>query len=197
MLENFLNTKPASNVYTFEMPQTGVTLNADRVKQALEGEQSGIVLVDDMEVDNLSSGGLCIGVEDDGKLKDFRQDGGIVKTEEEKRQMAEKHRFKKNRDFKQRLEETEQNEEGDIRSFTFHHHDLEKKERRERPFRKNDSEREERGDRKGGYKGRDSKGGHDRFDRHAKGRSYGKGKDFGKKRNFSKGHTHDDDEIED
>ncbi|WP_306509872.1 histidinol dehydrogenase, partial [Corynebacterium xerosis] len=28
----------------------GVTLNADRVKQALEGEQSGIVLVDDMEV---------------------------------------------------------------------------------------------------------------------------------------------------
>ena len=133
----------------------------------------------------------------DGKLKDFRQDGGIVKTEEEKRQMAEKHRFKKNREFKQRLEETEQNEEGDIRSFTFHRHDLEKKERKDRPFRKNDREREERGERKGGYKGREGKGGYDRFDRHAKGRSYGRGKDFGNKRNFSKGHTHDDDEIED
>ena len=67
----------------------------------------------------------------DGKLKNFRFEGGIVKTEEEKRQMAEKHRFKKNRDFKQRLEETEQNEEADIRSFTFHRHDLEKKERKE------------------------------------------------------------------
>ena len=56
----------------------------------------------------------------DGKMKDFRSEGGIVKTDEEKREMAQKHRFKKNREFKQRLEEEESNEEGDIRSFKFH-----------------------------------------------------------------------------
>ena len=134
----------------------------------------------------------------DGKLKDFRQEGGIVKTEEEKRQMAEKHRFKKEREFKKRLEETEQNEEGDIRSFTFHHHDLEKKERKERTFRKNDSDREELGERKGGYKNRPGKGGKERFDRHTKGRSFGKGKDFGNKRNFDKDYRNNhNDDIED
>lgn len=56
----------------------------------------------------------------DGNMKDFRHEGGIVKTEEEKQEMAQKHRFKKNREFKQRLEEEESNEDGDIRSFTFH-----------------------------------------------------------------------------
>ena len=62
----------------------------------------------------------------DGKMSDFRGEGGIVKTEEEKRQMAEKHRFKKEREFKKRLDEQEENEDGDIRSFKFH--SLEKKE---------------------------------------------------------------------
>ena len=123
----------------------------------------------------------------DGKLKVFRQEGGVVKTEDEKRQMAEKHRFKKNREFKQRIEETEQNEEGDIRSFTFHHHDIEKKERRERSFRKEDSDREERRERRGNYKGGAGKDGHDRFDRNAKGRAFGRGKDFGKGKGFGKG----------
>ena len=85
----------------------------------------------------------------DGKMKVFRSEGGIVKTDEEKRQMAEKHRFKKERDFKQRITEQEENEEGDIRSFTFHRHEIgggrrdfsgeRKVERRER--------REDRGDR--------------------------------------------------
>lgn len=56
----------------------------------------------------------------DGKMTTFRQEGGIVKTDEEKRQMAEKHRFKKNREFKKRLEEEEENEAADIRSFRFH-----------------------------------------------------------------------------
>jgi putative N6-adenine-specific DNA methylase len=55
----------------------------------------------------------------DGKMKEFRAEGGIVKTDDEKRQMAEKHRFKKNRDFKKRLEEDEENENADIRSFKF------------------------------------------------------------------------------
>ncbi len=96
----------------------------------------------------------------DGKLKDFRHEGGIVKTDEEKRQMAQKHRFKKEREFKQRLEETEQNEEADIRSFTFHRHDLEQKDRKDRTFRRN---RDERDDRRGGKGGKKEKGG--RFDR--------------------------------
>ncbi len=56
----------------------------------------------------------------DGKMKDFRSEGGIVKTEEEKLQMAEKHRFKKNREFKKRLDEEVENEEADIRSFKFY-----------------------------------------------------------------------------
>ena len=56
----------------------------------------------------------------DGKIKDFRAEGGIVKTDEEKRQMSEKHRFKKEREFKKRLNEQEENEGGDIRSFKFH-----------------------------------------------------------------------------
>lgn len=53
-------------------------------------------------------------------MKTFRQEGGVVKTEQEKREMAQKHRFKKNREFKERLEQEEANEKGDIRSFTFH-----------------------------------------------------------------------------
>ena len=65
----------------------------------------------------------------DGKMKDFRAEGGIMKTEEEKRQMAEKRRFRQNREFKKRIEEQEENEEADIRSFKFR--SLEKKEPKE------------------------------------------------------------------
>ena len=76
--------------------------------------------------------------------------------------------------------------------------DLEKKERKDRPFRKNDNDREEHGEHRGGYKSRDGKGGKERFDRRSKGRPFGKGKDFGNKRNFGKDHKNDhDDEIED
>ena len=85
-----------------------------------------------------------------GKLSDFRSEGNILKTEEEKRAMAEKHRFKKNREFKKRLEENEANEEGDIRSFVFHstrrQEDKEFRETRRR-FDKDDSDN--RGNRKG------------------------------------------------
>ena len=115
----------------------------------------------------------------DGKLKDFRHEGGVVKTEEEKRQMAQKHRFKKEREFKQRLEETEQNEEADIRSFTFHHHDLEHHDRRDKTLRKN---RDDREDRRGGKKERG-----DRFDRGD--RKFNKAE-----RNFAKKRRFDDDE---
>ena len=58
----------------------------------------------------------------EGKLREFRSEGGIVKTDEEKKAMAEKRRFKQNREFKKRLDEEEENEEGDIRSFKFHKH---------------------------------------------------------------------------
>ena len=119
----------------------------------------------------------------DGKLKDFRHEGGIVKTEEEKRQMAQKHRFKKEREFKQRLEETEQNEESDIRSFTFHHHDLE--DRNNRSIRSNRNNREDREDRRGGKK---EKGG--RFDRGD--RKFNKAE-----RNFTKKKRRFDDDEED
>ena len=120
----------------------------------------------------------------DGKLKDFRHDGGIVKTDEEKKQMAQKHRFKKEREFKLRLEETEQNEEGDIRSFTFHRHELDHNIRKDRNIRKsredqndhdNRKNRKDRDDRK--FK-RDRK---DRFDRSDKNPRSGRGKGFDKK----------------
>jgi len=85
----------------------------------------------------------------DGKMSDFRGEGGIVKTEEEKRQMAEKHRFKKEREFKKRLDEQEENEDGDIRSFKFH--SLEKKEfkrpREDREPRDSKESRNSRGSR--------------------------------------------------
>lgn len=138
----------------------------------------------------------------DGKLKDFRSEGGIVKTDEEKKQMAEKHRFKKEREFKKRLSETEENEEGDIRSFTFHSRKFEDnddrggrkfgdRERKGGKFgdKRNgrDERRSERRDskpREKRYEDRDNRGGHERFDR--SGKRFDKGgrgskRDFGKK----------------
>ena len=104
----------------------------------------------------------------DGKLKDFRSEGGVVKTDDEKRQMAEKHRFKKNREFKQRLEEKEQNEEADIRTFTFHRHDLEHNDRKDRAIRKDREDRNDNGkrfERKDGKERFDRKDSKGRFDR--------------------------------
>ena len=56
----------------------------------------------------------------DGKMKNFRAEGGVVKTDREKAEMSQKHRFKKNREFKKRFNDETDNEEGDIRSFKFH-----------------------------------------------------------------------------
>jgi putative N6-adenine-specific DNA methylase len=127
----------------------------------------------------------------DGKLKQFRSEGGIVKTEEEKRQMGEKHRFKKEREFKKRLDEQEENEDSDIRSFTFHSSKVSawssKDERKgegsnRRKFKREDSDfkgsrgfkdskdfkgsKDFRGskDNRKPFKG-ENKGGHERFDR--------------------------------
>ena len=99
----------------------------------------------------------------EGKMKVFREEGNILKTEEEKKAMAEKHRFKKNREFKKRVEEDQFNEEADIRSFTFHKHHPAYNEAFMRP--KRDDRRQDRADadyrkddRRGGS-GRDFKGG--------------------------------------
>ena len=47
-----------------------------------------------------------------GKLEDFRAGGGTVKTEEERKRMAEKHRFKKNRgDFNNRYGDDDKDDE--------------------------------------------------------------------------------------
>ena len=84
----------------------------------------------------------------DGKMREFREEGGVVKTEEEKRQMAEKRRFKQNREFKKRLDEEQENAEADIRSFKFR--SLEKKESN-REFRHEERKtfsRDDRDDRK-------------------------------------------------
>lgn len=107
----------------------------------------------------------------EGKLKFFRSEGGVVKTEEEKAAMAEKHRFKKNREFKQRIEEENENEEGDIRSFTFHRHQIEsfthkdtRDERRpEREWKTRFFDKDREGER-GKRFGRDGEGGR-RFER--------------------------------
>ncbi|MBQ9216390.1 MAG: methyltransferase [Prevotella sp.] len=119
----------------------------------------------------------------DGKLKDFRSEGGIVKTEDEKRQMAEKHRFKKEREFKKRLEEKEENEEADILTFTFHRHDLHPEKKADRKSRR--EERYKHDDRNGNFKSGQNRSGHERFDRSGKDRKdFRRGKDFGKKRRF-------------
>ena len=103
-----------------------------------------------------------------GKLKEFRSEGGIVKTDEEKKQMAEKHRFKKNREFKKRLEEEEENEEGDIRSFKFHAFDKGNYKDRRDDRRRDDRRSGRRDDDRGGK----------RFD---KGGKRNNGRDYGKK----------------
>lgn len=133
----------------------------------------------------------------DGKMKDFRAEGGTVKTDEEKRQMAEKRRFKQNREFKKRIDEKEENEEADIRTFRFR--SLEKREfkgdRRDDRFQKrggrNDrysrddrgDDRYSRDDRKP-YRKSENRGGHERFDRSGgkKQRGGGRGFDRNKRR---------------
>ena len=137
----------------------------------------------------------------DGKMKDFRAEGGTVKTDEEKRQMAEKRRFKQIRELKKRLDEKEENEEADIRTFRFR--SLEKREfkgdrrddRRDDRFQKrggrNDrysrddcgDDRYSRDDRKP-YRKSENRGGHERFDRSGgkKQRGGGRGFDRNKRR---------------
>ena len=126
----------------------------------------------------------------DGKMREFREEGGVVKTEEEKRQMAEKRRFKQNREFKKRLDEEQENAEADIRSFKFR--SLEKKEsRKPREPREPREARDSRDSRNARYS-RDSRG--SRYSRDSRNpRKFDKGaRNFDKKKNNR--HFRDDDE---
>ena len=88
-----------------------------------------------------------------------------MQTDEEKKQMSEKRRFKKDRgDFKKRLDEQEENEDSDIRTFKFH--SLERK-----PFQQQDKKDGRRERNYDDWSG--NKGGHERFDRSGRER-YGK-----------------------
>ena len=103
-------------------------------------------------------------------------DSNRVRVDEEKKAMAEKHRFKKNREFKKRLDATEENEEGDIRTFKFHKISFGDRDDNGRGDRRRMRERKSYGDndrdgRRGGKSFKGDKGGR-------KG-----GKDFGKKFN--------------
>ena len=122
----------------------------------------------------------------DGKMKEFRADGGIVKTAAEKKEMAQKHRFKKNREFTKRLEEESSNEEGDIRNFTFHKHEIDGFSGRKKlttRYHDDSHDNENRsGKRSISFGGRDERKGNKRFDK-------------GSKRNgFNKGRSHFDEE---
>lgn len=122
----------------------------------------------------------------DGSFKDFREEGGVVKTDDEKKQMAEKHRFKKNREFKKRLDEELQDQGDDIRSYTFKNHFAKTEERnadRKRRFAGAYSEREHRDGRRFD---RDTKGS-ERKDFGRKSGDFGrKGKDFDRNRGFDR-----------
>lgn len=96
-----------------------------------------------------------------GKLEDFRREGGDIKTDEERRTMAQPHRFKQNRDFKKHIDEGE--DYGEIPDYMIRKH---------REFEQNERRRERResyGDR-GKYRQR---GGDD--DRYGQRRDGGEG----------------------
>lgn len=76
----------------------------------------------------------------DGKLKTYRSEGNVIKTKKELAAMQEKHRFKSERQFKERLEVKNQAEtEDDIRNFKFHSLEREREKQRSQrnSFRRN------------------------------------------------------------
>lgn len=91
----------------------------------------------------------------DGKMQDFRAKGGEVKTDEERRLMAEKKRFKQHREFKERFSERrEEDEEEMIPDYLLRmHRDFE---------RKQDEQRRGKGERGWESRGREGRGYSDR-----------------------------------
>ncbi len=93
----------------------------------------------------------------DGKLKNFREEGGVVKTEEEKRQMAEKRRSWQKHDFEKKEKERVDNEEADILSFKFRSLERQRNERAARERKAFSRERKSFGDKEGRQSRKDSK----------------------------------------
>ncbi len=96
----------------------------------------------------------------DGKLKEFREEGGVVKTEEEKRKMAEKRRSWQRRDYEKKQEEQIDNEEADILTFRFKSLEKQRAERDAKKGYRRDSGRKPFG--KSAY-GKDEDGDHKPF----------------------------------
>lgn len=67
----------------------------------------------------------------DGKLSEFREAGEDLKTDDERRRMAEKKRFKQHREFKDRIGEEEDNTEGIPAYILRKHRDFEENRLRE------------------------------------------------------------------
>jgi putative N6-adenine-specific DNA methylase len=92
-----------------------------------------------------------------GKLKEFREEGGVVKTEEEKRRMAEKRKSWHKKEFDKKQEDKVNNEEADILTFKFRSLEKSRREKFDRKPRRNndgDEPREQRGFRGGeGFRG--------------------------------------------
>ena len=86
-----------------------------------------------------------------GKLNDMRAGGGNIKSAEERRMMAEKRRFKQNREFKDRLEEDPENR---LRKNSRHNDQREDRRKgpqhdnRKKDFRRENGKTFDRGDRK-------------------------------------------------
>ena len=116
----------------------------------------------------------------DGRLENFREEGGIVKTDEEKRKMAEKRKSWQKHDFEKRREERQSNEDADILSFEFH--SLKKQ---------HDRDRDHGRDRDRDF-GRDRGFNHNRDRDHDRDRDYGRDRDRGRNRDW-KSQDRDDD----
>ncbi|MEG1861901.1 MAG: THUMP domain-containing protein [Bacteroidaceae bacterium] len=86
----------------------------------------------------------------DGKFNDFRANDGEIKTDDERRQMAEKRRFKQHRDFKESIVDTVSDESDGIPSYVLKKHRdfVESRERIRRPRHSEPGERKAFGERK-------------------------------------------------
>jgi putative N6-adenine-specific DNA methylase len=109
----------------------------------------------------------------DGRLENFREEGGVVKTDEEKKRMAEKRKSWQKHDFEKRREERQSNEDADILSFEFHS----LKKQRGRDDRDRDREFDRNRDRdRGRDRDRDRDKGRDRDRDRDKGRDRDRGR---------------------
>ena len=93
----------------------------------------------------------------DGKLKNFREEGGVVKTEEEKRQMAEKRRTWQKRDYEKKETARIDNEEADILTFKFRSLEKQRSERAARERKAFSRDRKPYGENEGRKSRKDGK----------------------------------------